>query len=103
MEMKVIGAYLASDAHALMRFEGPVHLSRLPIPEEHTTVRVAAHHVAAVWAEPDLACVPGVCVPLETFFRILSEALACAVHHNLIIEALTRDPRAAGVHRDAGH
>ena len=93
----------ATYAYAVMRLECPEDPARLPVPEEHPSIGIAAHDEFAVRAETHLACVPAVCVALEDLLWILLEALARTVHNNLIVEALARDPAAVRVHRDARH
>ena len=49
---------LGADADRGMRLDGAVCFARLPVPEPEFALAIPADHIAPVWREVGLACIP---------------------------------------------
>lgn len=77
--------------------------TRLPVPGPHVAVRVAAAHEPTVRTEAGLAGVAGDQMACKALLAVHAEAVARAVHDDLVIEGLAREPLLVGVECDGRH
>mmetsp|Transcript_6356 Transcript_6356/g.18273 ORF Transcript_6356/g.18273 Transcript_6356/m.18273 type:complete len:428 (-) Transcript_6356:629-1912(-) len=93
----------AADAHPFMRLEAPEDLRRLPVPEVAFARAITRHDVAPIRRKIDLASIAGIGVTLEGLLAVDAKLIQRRVCHDLVVQRLSAEPFAVGVHCDGGN